>query len=278
MAGAGNSVDCIRPWVVADKWIDNTTGAAGGITPGAWDLMDTYDPAVDSYTPPGFTADGPNNDVGFQLALKEGQTGTWSSGWTMQVEFGVPGSNAYHDSIPDCQSWIPSVGLYDGSVPCSSRADAPNPPKGCLDVKPGMAQGPTVDGVGDLIAKDLGASWNTGTNSVQGGCMAANTCELSPRVVPVAIFNTAAYVAMDAANNCNGGNCRAQVVAIIGFFVEGMCNDVYPNAATRPVFCGTNAEAQKTVLGRIVNYPGQWSSEAGAPGPESFIEATWLVR
>ena len=111
---------------------------------------------------------------------------------------------------------------------------------------------------------------------MQPGCMGNLTCQLSPRIGPIAIFNTAAYVGQAG---CNGTGCRAQVSQIIGFFVEGMCNDVYPNQATRPpCTCGTNAESRRMVVGRLMNYPGQWSSEAGNPGPASFVEATWLVR
>ena len=152
------------------------------------------------------------------------------------------------------------------------------PAEGCLDVKPGMAQGPTVAGVTDILAKDSSATFNTADNTVAGGCMAAQTGAISPRNLPIAIFNTAAYVTMDAGNACNGGNCRAQVVNILGFFVEGMCVDAYPDAATRPRYCGTVAEAKKAVVGRLINYPGQASGIAGAPGPATFLTAIILVR
>jgi hypothetical protein len=273
IAGRGNSVSCIRPWTVADRWTDNS---GTGLNPAGWDQMDEFNPGVDTYASPGFSADPTTtNDIGLQLVLKEGEQGTWSSGWTMQIDFGCPGANCYRDAISDCQPWIPVVGIYDGTVPCADRSDTPNPPRGCLDVRTGMTNGPTQQGVGNLIAQDTGASWNTGTNSVQGGCMASQTCQMSPRIVPIAIFNTAAYVAQ---TSCSGTGCRAQVSQIIGFFVEGMCDDVYPNQATRPPYCGTNAEARRMVVGRLMNYPGQWSAEAGNPGPTSFVRAISLVR
>jgi hypothetical protein len=281
IAGAGNSTECIKPWVVADKWIDNS---GTGLNTSGWDQMDTFDPGVDSYAAPGFKATGPGNDFGTQLVLKAGETGSWSSGWTMQIEFGQPGSSAYKDTILGCPDYVPTVGLYDGEIPCASRSDAPNPEKGCLDVKTGMAQGPTAQAVQtdrnppSIYNMDPGASYDPITKSIVGGCMAAGTCDLSPRVVPIAIFNTAAYVAMDAVNGCNGGNCRAQVVNIIGFFVEGMCDFVYPDAGTRPPYCGTNAEAAKMVVGRLINYPAQYTGTAGAPGTASFITTVFLIR
>jgi Flp pilus assembly protein TadG len=278
MAGQGNSVECIKPWVVADKWVDNS---GTGLDPTGWDQMDVFNPGVDTYTAPGFKASGIANDYGTQLVLKAGQTGEYSSGWTMEIEFGVPGSNAYLDALQGCPDFVPTVGIYDGANPkCTSRGDTPEPEAGCLDVKPGMSQGPTEKGVQAIVAKDSGASFDEGTNDVVGGCMGADppTCKFSPRVVPIAMFNTAAYVAMDQEGACAGGNCVAQVVNIIGFFVEGMCDVVHPVEATRPAYCGTNAEAKKAVVGRLINYPGQAAGVAGAPGPATFVKTTMLIR
>ena len=78
--------------------------------------------------------------------------------------------------------------------------------------------------------------------------MAAGTCELSPRIVPVAIFNTAAYVGQTPRTTVTG-NGALRSSHIIGFFVEGMCNDVYPNQATRPPSAEQSRSA-KTVMGR----------------------------
>ena len=143
-----------------------------------------------------------------------------------------------------------------------------------------MKQGPTEQGIADLIALDLGSVWNTATNSVSGGCMATGTCNnptgvnLSPRIAPIALFDPDSY----ANSPCSGGNCVAKVVNLLGFFIEGMCDDVYPNEATRPNWCGTKAEAQKTVVGRLMTYPGQYSGQAGNPGNATFLETTTLVR
>ena len=42
---AGNSVNCIKPWVVVDKWVDNSVGQ--GTNPNGWDQMDRFNPGVD---------------------------------------------------------------------------------------------------------------------------------------------------------------------------------------------------------------------------------------
>src|SRR6185503_2041506 len=55
----GNAVQCIKPWVVADKWVDSS--GTGSNTSG-WDQEDIWNDGVDSYTSPGFKATGTGND------------------------------------------------------------------------------------------------------------------------------------------------------------------------------------------------------------------------
>jgi len=279
---AGNAVQCIKPWVVADKWTDNSTGAAGGTTPAVWDQMDSFDPG-DTYTPgvSGFTATGPNNQYGLELVLKQGQQNTISSGWTMEIDLGQSGASPYREEIRRCPNWVPEVGLYDPTKRCLTRADE-NPEEGCLGVMTGMDAGPTRQGVGDLIALDQSATWNTQTNSLANTCMDTGTCvntdqqpvQTSPRVVPLAIYNPATYLA----GGYTGTNGVAQVMNLLGFFIEGMCDDVYPNVGSRPVYCGTPAEAAKAVVGRLMAYPGQSDSASGPAGPATFLKVLRLVK
>ncbi len=274
MVGAGNAVQCIKPWIVADRWTDNS--GTGSNTSG-WDQEDVFQPGTDVYAPPGFRAEGPGNDVGLQLALK-GDGKQWSSGWSLEIDLGGGnGGNTYRDEIAGCPSWVPTVGLYNPAYPCNSRADT-NPERGCVNVKTGVRQGPTAQGVADLIALDSGSYWNPATNSVSGGCMATGTCNnptgvnISPRIAPIAIFDPVSY----ANSGCSGNNCVAKVVNLLGFFVEGMCSDVLPNRNT-PAWCGTHRR-EEDVVGRLMPYPGQYSGQAGNPGNASFLETITLVR
>ena len=70
----------------------------------------------------------------------------------------------------------------------------------------------------------------------------------------------------------------ARVAQLLGFFVEGMCDDVYPVAASRPAYCGTPAEAHKVVVGRLTHYPGQIMGSTGGPTGSSFVTVVRLVR
>lgn len=288
---AGNAVKCVKPWIVADKWIDASTGAAGGSVPGAWDLLDTYTAPPDSYVAPGFT---PQVDTGLQMPLKPGNIGTYNSGWAMEIDFGCMGGNCYRDNIESCPSWVPTVGIYDGTLSCNAQNDTTDPVRGCLSVRTGMSQGPTSQGVNTLIGQDRGAYWVAPGDAgydparddpdnlgyVQSPCMSSNNCTnggaptaLSPRIVPIAVFDTSAFVN----ETCSGTGCVARVVNLMGFFIEGMCNDVYPSAGSRPAFCGSPSQANKTVLGRLMRYPGQGVG-TGAPTTSSFVQMVRLVR
>ncbi|MEO7270703.1 MAG: pilus assembly protein TadG-related protein, partial [Vicinamibacterales bacterium] len=266
---AGNAVECIKPWVVADKWTD---GSGTGSNTAGWDQEDSYQVGTDSYSlVNGFSA---ATDTGTRLMLK-GDGRDFSSGWTLEIDLnGGNGGNVYRDEIRTCPTWVPTVGLYKPGTTCDGPTDT-DPEKGCLNVKTGVKQGPTEQGVADLIAYDPGATWDAGTSSVTGGCTAAGTCAtanplgipISPRIVPIAIFDPGTY----AASGFNGNGGMARVVNLLGFFVEGMCSDVY---ATPPAWCGTGADPSKTVVGRLMPYPGQASGASGSAGPNTFLKIT----
>ena len=186
------------------------------------------------------------------------------------------------DEIQGCPNWVPEIGLYDPSWPCDS-ADDQNFEKGCINVRPGVSQGPTVKhGVDHLMALDPDADWDVDAKEIVGGCTDSEEgCaavnpegnDYSPRIIPLALFNPARCVSTGCSS---GNNTVAEVVNIMGFFLEGTCLDAYPPPQTPPAWCGTHPD--KTVVGRIMNYPGQASSASGSAGPWSFIRVIRLVR
>ena len=79
------------------------------------------------------------------------------------------------------------------------------------------------------------------------------------------------------AGGYTGTNGVAQVMNLLGFFVEGMCNDVYPDA--RPVWSdrGTPPTQQE----------GRWPTDelsrpgirlCGSAGPATFLKITRLIQ
>jgi hypothetical protein len=94
---------------------------------------------------------------------------------------------------------------------------------------------------------------------------------MSPRIVPLAVFDTSAYYNESAA--CSAPGCVARVVNITGFFVEGMCDRVTLDPG---VSC---PDPTHEVVGRLMNYPGQVLTGAGSVTPAaSFLTVTRLVR
>ena len=141
----------------------------------------------------------------------------------MEVDLnGGNGGNVYNDEIAGCPTWVPTIGLYQPGTSCSNNPGDVNYLQGCLNVKTGVKNGPTQQGVADLIALDRSATWNTLTNSVTGGCTTAGNCrttnplgiDISPRIVPIALFDPQAY--SDGGFNGNGG--MARVVNMLGLF------------------------------------------------------------
>jgi hypothetical protein len=262
---SGNAVQCIKPWIVADKWVDNDESGGG------WAQGNTFTPGVDTYSAPGFRSP---SDIGVELVLKAGTVGEYSSGWTQEIDFGISGSSAYQDELEGCPDWVPTVAVWDGQYKCDAKGDTPDPTRGCVSVKTGMSAGPTSHGVGTIVQSDPDAVFVG--DHVEGGCMEDHSCvnpngvSISPRIVPIALFDTATYVAEAAA--CSGTGCVAKISNIVGFFVEGMCDEVYHSP---PPYCGSHPD--KAVVGRFVDYPGTYLGTGGAT-TSKFTLMVRLVR
>src|SRR4029079_7127309 len=208
----------------------------------------------------------------------------------------------YEENIEGCPDWVPTVGIwnqagYEAAYPtehCDDSGDTSDPAYGCVSVKTGMSVGPTKAGIDALGDQDPGATWISGDNPdtaevekgyVDSPCMNAGTCQayfgepgalrpvdISPRILSIAIFDTTAFVN----EPCSGTGCGARVVNLGGFFIEGMCFDVF-GAGSLPTWCGSVSESKKIVIGRFMKYPGQFLN-TGGPTTNSFAQAVRLVR
>lgn len=181
------SSDCFKPWSIADRWVDvnhNGTFDAG---------IDQYDPVTTGYQYPG--------DNGLQVTLK---VGTSSAAITPSFFYGVdfpplnrgtvtpdPGGSAYQANISQC-----------GAGSFVAAGDQ-------LQVEPGAKQGPTKQGVQDLIALDPTAFWDTGCN-----CVNSPKGATSPRMIRVAFFDPRLPV--------TSGRSYVTVIKVGGFFVDSV--------------------------------------------------------
>jgi len=275
----GNSTNCMRPFAVADKWVDNVSPAMNPKKFERWQKVGSsavqLDPK-DVYVPPSSSGAGTGYtiaaDLGAAVTLKRGNPNQTADnnvepGWTLPVRLPdgeggyLSGASDFSAAIKYCIGNPVSIGQY-------------------LPTEDGVMSGPTSQGVStdadSLINRDPGATWNTSTNSVGGTC--APTCApFSPRIVPITVFDMDEYQWRKAENNwttawqpgvgpgtgafsCPAGGSCIRVTNILGFFVEGM---------------GSGSD----VTGYLVSYPGEFVM--GVPsvgGGAAFLMNIQLVR
>lgn len=274
-----NATNCMRPFAVADKWIDNVNPALNPKKFERWQKVggkavqlnpkDVYVPPSGSSAGTGYTVAA---DLGAPVTLKRGNPNQTADnnvepGWTLPVRLPdgkggyLSGGGDYSAAIKHCIGNPVSIGQY-------------------LPTEDGVMSGPTSQGVStdadSLINQDSVATWNTSTNSVGGTC--APTCApLSPRIVPIAVFDMDEYQWRQAENNwttawepgvgpgtgafsCPTGGSCIRVTNILGFFVDG---------------AGSGGD----VTGYLAAYPGEFVM--GVPsvgGGAAFLINIQLVR
>ena len=260
-AAAANATDCLKPWAVVDKWIENYPAPGPWTTSSAYDKYYTQgpnagtpDPAInpaDQYVPPSsndpgsgfhpFNADGTyTSDYGLELTLKLGSGGDfkYGSGWFMNLDFGT-GGKTVEDEIKGCVGVTFAIG---DMVPTET----------------GGKVGPNVQGAvrdaDSLYNQDPGAYWDSTMNGGHGG-VAGSAYAISPRIVPVPLVS-----ADEIAEVNKGGKSSVTIMNIMGFFVEGLGSD------------------NKSILGRIVMMPGLLSTGSTLSSANSFLRTVLLVR
>ena len=142
---------------------------------------------------------------GLELVLRAGTGNNISP--SMYYSWKMPGDTGgdfYRDNISGCNQTV---------IPIS-----PDPPY-YMTQEPGNMDGPTNQGIDDLIAKDPGASWDLGCSCVKGSAFG-----VSPRVTPLPLYDPVYY----ATGKANGRNADFKLANIMGFFVERRVgNQVY---------------------------------------------------
>jgi len=291
----GNATQCLKPWAVADKWLEGPTldSDGDGFT---WRQSNNYNPAdADSYVAPtannnggtGFSnkdAYGNPVDWGYQMTLKLANPGqgngngtfVMSSGWAMRLDLPNDDNPDYEKNISGCTS--ATVGIAEPGFNCPTSGSQNNwayYEQGCIPVEPGASVGQDRNGIQDLLAEDLGAAdyWDRTMDNGRGGIVSDQST--SKRIVPVAVFDTAAYMQGVANNSYNGSNGVVKVVNILGFFIEGFCNDNFFKESY--LQCTQNGQ-ERDVIGRLVSFPAVNVSGAGNIGNASFGQVIQLIR
>jgi Flp pilus assembly protein TadG len=245
-----NTAQCVKPFAIADKWIENYP------TPKPWDTTLTFDkyqkvgntyvplPNPDVYVAPTATSTGTGftlaNDYGLQLTLKNGgPQDTLQPGWYYPVDFPNtgPGGAAYRSNIANCNTY-------------------PVGPGTVLNIETGNMVGPTKQGMSELYNLDPTAYWdptaNGGKGAPAGGCMAAGTCSMSPRLVAIPLFDNNSW-----ADSKQNGSITVTISHVLGFWINQI-------------------NAGGDVTGYLTYYPG---TPSGTPSPiPTFLSGVILVR
>jgi hypothetical protein len=268
-----NATNCLKPWAVADKWQENVNPP--------WTQMSTYDPPTDVYTEPvngvggtGFSNKDANGNLvnyGMQLTLKlaHPNNASISSGWAMDLSLNAPsaggGGNGLKADIVGCTT--DTVAIATPAQQCT----AVDPSSGCVGVLTGGMTGPSIQGVNTLLNLDSGASWSDAAKNGTGGVV-NSAFAVSPRIVPVAVFDPALYLSQ----GYNGSNGIIKVVNILGFFLEGFCNDnsFFHESYLPPCTAGGGND----LVGRLVPFSGTNVPTGAVAGPSAFGQVIRLIR
>jgi hypothetical protein len=186
-AGGANATNCLRPWMIPDKWREVSAPAT------TYNGADVYAPP-DPETGLGGTGYNVANDYGTVVTLHPGnprQAIVPSDYYDIDLA-DSSGGHDYRQNISTCSGTTESIG------------DA-------VTTLPGHDVGNTRIGVRDLLARDPNARWNPSTREIENSAYA-----VSPRIVPVALFSPAEFSSLDR----QSGRINLHIVNFLGFFVQ----------------------------------------------------------
>jgi putative Flp pilus-assembly TadE/G-like protein len=287
----GDTVDCLKPWAVVDRWDEYEAGGPEPDYPNPdpdYLPTSTYDkystgtgnlppPEPDFYKPASPTDPGTGfrlpYDEGLRYAVKVGDASmSVSSGWFRAIRLPrldgcETGANCYRANIQSCNGLPSSYASPETVCPTDIGVadEAYWAERGCYRVETGNMVGPTGQGISDLIARDPGASYDAVNKQIVGSAFSPPT--KSPRVVPIGVMNIDQYLAQDP----NGSTPVVRLENIYGYFIEGM-GDVDPK--TGAISCCSNGG--KSVIGRIMTIPATGKSKLTSTS--SFLRSVILVR
>jgi len=186
-AGGANATNCLRPWMVPDKWSEVTPPSA---TFNGADVYTTPDPE----TGLGGTGYTVKNDYGTVITLHPGnpKDAIVPSDY-YDIDLGDSnGGHDYRNNIVNCTQQTEGFGDV-------------------VQTLPGHDVGNTKKGVADLIARDPYAYWDPVKKQIVDSAYG-----VSPRIVPIALFSPAEFMGLDR----KSGVINLHIVNLLGFFVQ----------------------------------------------------------
>lgn len=247
---AGNATNCLRPWIIPDGWQELSSPA-----------NTTFDVGIDVYTAPGPGVTG----TGYTSSMI-GQTVTLTAGDAhdaiapsnyFEGDLGGSGASNYEDNIKGCVGFVKQINELSPPS-CPLGKDDP----GCMNLSNGRKPQANIDGAQYLINADPYATINT-SGVVSGSC--APSCSgfagraTSPRIVPVALFNPAAYMLGDH----QSGNLNLPIVNIMAFFVQSVVS---------------SGKDKGNIIGVLAGDTSMLRGTGSAGTAASFLRVSALVR
>jgi hypothetical protein len=209
---------CVKPWAIADKWIDNHDETAP--IDQLWSQDDTFEsmdadgnPRLDAdvYFPPTdprYTGFSSAADIGLRVSLKAVDAGAAkpTSFFAVDINGAAASAAAYKTAIATCDPQAPN-GVFFGDT---------------LTVLNGNLHGPTIQGVMDLMSQDPNAKWDPVTQTIVESCTSDPTpcAGVSPRLAVIATFDPAEF----ENSSRLPGPLQVRVANFVGVFIEGYVN------------------------------------------------------
>jgi hypothetical protein len=211
-ASPANAMTCVKPFMIPDKWIEKQTPD--------WDPDDEYNKyggppkRLPLANPDVYIRDGDDrtgysykDDIGRELTLRAGTGDNINSSfyfsWKMPDDIG---GDFYRENIANCNT----SKIVRGKI---------------IIQEPGAKEGPTIQGIMDLIAKDPDARWDTGCNCVKDSKYTGQ----SPRLFPIPLYDPEYY----SDNKAEGRVADFKIANFLGFFVTKVQgNGIYGRVAT----------------------------------------------
>jgi Putative Flp pilus-assembly TadE/G-like len=250
----GDATDCVKPLAIPDKWSELNPAAA------PWDQLQTFDrynlsvlkSPADYYEPPGGGLYGPNG-TGYSRGPSSAGAGDWGGYVLLRpTAFPLaPGFKVGNERFFPVQTG--TAGFLNDFATCSSTVVGPG---ALLQIEQLNLLAETRQAANTLVNQDPGAYWdatrNGGLGGVAGGCMAAGTCAVSPRVIALPAFSP------DVWDQSPAFATVVTVTRIVGLFIE--------------------AVEAAAVVGRVMVYPVVPRSTMTADPASSFVVSVTLVR
>ena len=215
-AANANAMTCVKPFTIPDRWIEKNPTTVPWSTEAGFSRYDkkgnlispadVYEPAymgdpdVRPRVPnPNYSGYNSEASRGEKLVLRAGSGNNIESSFYFSLAMtDDEGGQDYRWNIANCNKSI----YHWGDL---------------LIQEPGAKEGPTIQGIEELIARDPGAVWDTGTKTVKNSSYGERQ---SPRVFPIPLYDPDFY---DEGHQ-TGRVATLRTANWIGFFVEYIGN------------------------------------------------------